>query len=188
MRVAGRDPNGAGASRLGLGAQPPAEARVEQPADREMPLEQFLDAARVVGLFVGDDGDAEANRRRRSSSLARRSSPGGPPSTRTAGAVGRLQQDRVALADVEHRRCAGRQSAEPTARRQLRPDAPARRQPRGATPATGALQRRRNALRLWGGRKTLRPGSPGIRARRSAAMRRRRSSAGTAITAAARAT
>src|SRR5436305_1018469 len=57
--VAGRNSDRAGTNSLGLIAQAATETRVEQPANRKMSLEQFLDAAGMVGLFVGDDRDTE---------------------------------------------------------------------------------------------------------------------------------
>ncbi len=100
--------------------------------------------------------------------LARRGpSPGGPPSTRTAGARRRLQQDRVALADVEDR--------DPQPRRRSRGSrAPSRREGRPGEPGA------RGAATIAG---TSRGRVPGrhvaevpCRARRRAATRRRRAS------------
>ncbi len=99
--IAGPDPNGPGTSGLGLGSQTTAEARVEQPSDWEMLLEQFLNAAGMVGLFVGDDGDTE----RIDAGLIEGGEeiiPGRAPVDQDRRRCRRLEKDRIALADVEH--------------------------------------------------------------------------------------
>ena len=123
----------------GIPDQVPAALPVEQPVDRER-AEQLRDPAGVVGLVVGDDRGREA-RDSLVLELAAQVSARWAAVDQHRLAVGRVEQDRIALADVEHDdaqpgRGLGGRPARPAAGRRARGS-----RPRGRSPGRGS----------WGG-------------------------------------
>ena len=131
---------GVDAGGLGLAAQAPAEParRASRPTGKR--AEQLLDPARVVGLVVGDDRGAEPLDPG-GAQLRRETVAGRPAVDEHRRRAGRLQQDRVALADVED----GDPQAARPAPAASPPPAAAR--PAGAEPSDRQRRQRRRAER-----------------------------------------
>ena len=147
-----------------LRQQPAPKERVDEAVDGHPP-EQFDDAARVVGLIVGDNRSRERVDAL-GAELRREFVAEGPTIDQDRGGARGLQQDRVALADVEHRDPQPREQAaqhalphpKPAPGRQDRPQP----QPGPTKPADGTKTRlylpfeaRADQLEWWRARRIV---------------------------------